>query len=107
MKILKARILHRLPVPSPGNLLDPGNELGSPALKSDSLPSGPPGKPHKTSNLYVKQANFQTPPEAYSICNKLDPQISIINQQHRGLADIVKMGKASSVNSRVAPGRTE
>ena len=33
------------PFPSPGNLPDPGNEPGFPALQADSLPSEPPGKP--------------------------------------------------------------
>ena len=37
-----------LPVPSPGDLSDPGIKLGSPALQADSLPSEPPGKPNKT-----------------------------------------------------------
>ena len=30
--------------PSPGDLPDPGIELGSPALQVDSLPPEPPGK---------------------------------------------------------------
>ena len=33
-----------LPFPSPGDLPDPGIELGSPALQADALPSEPPGK---------------------------------------------------------------
>ena len=33
-----------LPFPSPGDLLDLGTELGSPALQADALPSEPPGK---------------------------------------------------------------
>ena len=33
-----------LPFPSPGGLLDPEMELGSPALEADSLPSEPLGK---------------------------------------------------------------
>ena len=33
-----------LPFPSPGDLPDPGIELGSPALQADALPSRPPGK---------------------------------------------------------------
>ena len=33
-----------LPFPSPGDLLDPGIKLGSPALQADTLPSEPPGK---------------------------------------------------------------
>ena len=40
--ILKVRIL---PVPSPGDLPDPGIEHRSPELQADSLPSEPPGKP--------------------------------------------------------------
>ena len=31
--------------PSPGDLLNPGIEPGSPALQADALPSKPPGKP--------------------------------------------------------------
>ena len=34
-----------LPFPSPGDLPNPGIEPGSPALQTDSLPSGPPRKP--------------------------------------------------------------
>ena len=34
-----------LPLSSPGDLPDPGTELRSPALKSDSSPSEPPEKP--------------------------------------------------------------
>ena len=34
-----------LPFPPPGDLPDPGSELGSPALQADSLPTELPGKP--------------------------------------------------------------
>ena len=34
-----------LPVPSPGDLSDPGIEPGSSTVQADSLPSEPPGKP--------------------------------------------------------------
>ena len=34
-----------LPLPSPGDLPDPGIEAGSPALQADALPYEPPGKP--------------------------------------------------------------
>ena len=34
-----------LSFPTPGDLPNPGVEPGSPALKADSLPSEPPGKP--------------------------------------------------------------
>ena len=43
--ILQARILEW--IPSPGDLPDPGIELGSPALQVDSLPTEPPGKPEE------------------------------------------------------------
>ena len=33
-----------LPFPSPGDLLNPGTEPGSPALQTEALPSEPPGK---------------------------------------------------------------
>ena len=33
-----------LPFPSPGDLLNPGIEPGSPTLQADALPSEPPGK---------------------------------------------------------------
>ena len=36
-----------LSFPSPGDLPNPGTELWSPTLQTDSLPSEPPGKPPK------------------------------------------------------------
>ena len=47
--ILQARILEGLPCPPPGDLHNPGIELGSPALQVDSLPTKPSGKPK---NIY-------------------------------------------------------
>ena len=41
--ILQARVLEWLPLPSPGDLPDPGMEPRSPALQADALPSEPPG----------------------------------------------------------------
>ena len=43
--ISQARIVERVPFPSPGDLPDPGLEPWSPTLQADSLPSEPPGKP--------------------------------------------------------------
>ena len=43
-----------LPFPSPGDLPDPGNEPGSPALQADALPSELPGKPKKKRNTPLK-----------------------------------------------------
>ena len=40
-----------LPFPSPGDLPNPGIELGPPALQADALPSEQPGKPHKLIGL--------------------------------------------------------
>ena len=39
------------PLPSPGDLPDPGIEPGSPALQADSLPTELSGKPYLTLNL--------------------------------------------------------
>ena len=39
-----------LPLPSPGDLHNPGIESGSPALQADSLPSELPRKPWVTAN---------------------------------------------------------
>ena len=41
----------RLPLPSPGDLPDPGIKPRCPALQADSLPSEPPGKPPYVSYL--------------------------------------------------------
>ena len=41
-----------LPFPSPGDLPDPGIELGSPALQADALVSEPPGKHHSRKNVF-------------------------------------------------------
>ena len=43
-----------LPFPSPGDLLDPGIELGSPALQADALTSEPPVKPIKLTQIDEK-----------------------------------------------------
>ena len=43
-RILQARILERLPFPSPGDLPHPGIKPTSPVSQADSLPSEPPGK---------------------------------------------------------------
>ena len=43
-----------LPFPSPGDLPDPGIEVGSPVFQADSLPSEPSGKLHlaSTADIY-------------------------------------------------------
>ena len=40
-----------LPFPSPGDLLNPGIEPGSPALRAGDLPSEPPGNQENYTNL--------------------------------------------------------
>ena len=44
-----------LPFPSPGDLLNPGMEPGSPALHTDSLLSEPTGKPTHRHTLEILQ----------------------------------------------------
>ena len=41
------------PLPTPGDLPNPGIEPGSPTLQADSLPSGPPGKPYLPYDLVI------------------------------------------------------
>ena len=45
MEFSRQEYWSRLPFPSPGDLLNPGIEPGSPALQADSLPSEPEEKP--------------------------------------------------------------
>ena len=42
-----------LPLPSPGDLPDPGNEPGFPALEADALTSEPPGKPNSVRETLI------------------------------------------------------
>lgn len=44
-KILKARILEWVSIPSPGDFSNPGIKPGSPTLQANSLPSEPPEHP--------------------------------------------------------------
>ena len=46
MELSRQEYWSGLSFPSPRDLLDPGIELGSPALQADSLLSEPPGKTH-------------------------------------------------------------
>ena len=52
--IFQARVLEWLPIPSPGDLPDPGIELGFLALQADALPSKPP-----ESLNFLKLLNFE------------------------------------------------
>ena len=50
-----------LPLPSPGDLPDPGIEHGSPALQADALPSKPRGKPAPSGNLQNPRGGERRP----------------------------------------------
>ena len=52
--ILQARILERVPSPSPRDLPDPAIELWSSELQADSLQSEQPGKPSLYIYIYEK-----------------------------------------------------
>ena len=45
MEFSRQEYWNGLPLPSPGDLPDPGIEPRSPALQADALPFEPPGKP--------------------------------------------------------------
>ena len=49
-RFLQVRILSGWPLPSPGDLPDPGIEPRSPSLQADSLLSESPGKPKDVGN---------------------------------------------------------
>ena len=55
-----------LPLPSPGDLPDPGIEPRSPALQADSLPSEPPGKPKGTTLTPCPHGHQMSSPGAKS-----------------------------------------
>ena len=50
-EILQARILEWVAMPPPGDLPDPGIEVGSPALQADSLPLSHLGSPNTMPSL--------------------------------------------------------
>ena len=60
--ILQARILEWVAFPSPGDLPNPGIKPRSPALRADSLPAEPQGKPKNTGvgSLSLLQRIFPT-----------------------------------------------
>ena len=49
------------PFPSPGDLLHPGIEPGSPTLQANSLPSEPPGKPMTNLDSVLKGRDITVP----------------------------------------------
>ena len=52
-RIFQARVLEWVAISFPGDLPDPGIEPGPPALQADALPSEPPGKQPKQSQVCV------------------------------------------------------
>ena len=54
LPVFQARILEWVAMPTAGHLPNGGNELMSPAVQVNSLPSEPPGKPNKISYLLQK-----------------------------------------------------
>ena len=57
-----------LPLPSPGDLFNPGIELTSTAWQTDSLPSEPPGKPFKKDTWFLNPL----PPYAHTSVGNLN-----------------------------------
>ena len=69
-----------LPCTPPGDLPNPGIELGSPALQADSLPAESPGKPKNTGvgKLSLFQCIFPTQESNWGLphCSQLLQQLS-------------------------------
>ena len=76
--ILQARILERVPFPSPGDIPDPGIKSGSPAFQADSLPAEPQGKPQNTGvgSLSLVQQVFLTQELNPGLLHSLPTEIS-------------------------------
>ena len=51
-RILQARILEWVAIPSPGDLPNPGIKPKFPASQADSLPSEPQGKPRVSAQMW-------------------------------------------------------
>jgi len=60
-----------VPIPSPGDLPDPGIKLGSPALQADSLPAELLGKPHSSFYLLSK-STVASEVKSQANCGNLD-----------------------------------
>ena len=63
MKLSRQEYWSELPFPSPGDLPNPGIELGSPALQAGSLPSEPP---RKSSRCSVNMKRYKE--SIYKLC---------------------------------------
>ena len=77
--ILQTRILEWVAIPFPGDLPDPGIELGSPALQADSLPSKSPGKCLPVSRSFLVSRLF--PSGGQSIGASVSASVFLINIQ--------------------------
>ena len=72
-----------LPFPSPGDLPDPGIELGSPALQVDALLSQPRGNPtddSKSEKTLVNEEgtdlNLHSKSHSYLLCLSWEPPLT-------------------------------
>ena len=86
------------PIPSPGDLPNPGIELGSPALQMDSLSSEPPGKSKNTGmgSLSLLQQVFLTQELTWGLlhCRQILYQLSYEGSPYI-IMPILLMGKLS------------
>ena len=55
--ILQPKTQEWVAIPFSGDLPDPGIEPSSPALRADSLPSAPPGKPQEGGDICIHIAD--------------------------------------------------
>ena len=59
MEFSRQEYWSELPVPSPGDLPNPGIEPGSHKLQADALTSAPPGKPFKYKNTVSQKTSYR------------------------------------------------
>ena len=70
------------PFPSPRDLPNPGIEPGSPALRTDSLPPEPPGKPWMVdSNLDARDVTADTVTPYTSVSPMMTGEVKDVNEQ--------------------------
>ena len=69
-----------LPIPSPGDLLDPGIKSRSPTLQADLLSSEPPGKPVIPEEVAKPDySSLQEPAKLFHLCSHVYPHLFMWN----------------------------
>ena len=100
MGILQERILEWVPMPSSGDLPNPGSKSRFPPLQAVSLPCEPPGKPRNTGvgSLSLLQRNFLAQDSNWGLlhCRWILYQLSYLGSCRMGYTDSQISSQVSS-----------